>query len=306
MEYKKKWLSFNQQAAKLKERGLVFDEHKLISCLSSVGYYRLSGYWYIFKRNPGTEDESFIDGTSFDRVWDLYLFDRDFRLIVLDAIERVEVYIRSQLAYRLGEISGPFGFFNRSTLPNLDQSQYGRFISRCLVSYDRSKTLFIEHFKDKYGDCHGLPPYWTLVNIMDFGMTLTLFEGSPNAIKKEIAHDMGIPSDVLNSWLLTLNTIRNICAHHDRLWNRRLAYRVKIPRGRKYPDWHKPHEVNNRSSFTVITILGYLISRIDPDSTWHTRTIKLIQTRNEDDLFRMGFTNNWKDCPLWVRWLRSS
>lgn len=103
--YTKPWLSFEQQADLLiNKRGLVADRDNLIKHLADIGYYRLSGYWYILKRQPkvdkdGTQDERFIEGTSFDQIWRLYIFDRRFRLVVLDAIERVEVYFRTQLAY---------------------------------------------------------------------------------------------------------------------------------------------------------------------------------------------------------------
>jgi abortive infection bacteriophage resistance protein len=101
-EYKKPWLTFEEQAELLiNERGLIADRNELISHLADVGYYRLSGYWYIFKRNPkpnneDARDERFVEGTTFDKVWKLYTFDRQFRLVVLDAIERVEVYFRTR------------------------------------------------------------------------------------------------------------------------------------------------------------------------------------------------------------------
>lgn len=303
MEYQKPWLSYEEQADRLEGRGLAFDRDDLVARLADVGYYRLSGYWYIYKQGPGTDDESFVEGTSFEKVWDLYTFDRQLRLVTLDAIERVEVYMRTQLAYRLAEIAGPFGYLDRSTLSNMDQSAYGHFMSRCFTAHDRSKTLFIEHFKQKYGDSHGLPPYWTLVNIMDFGMMLTLFRGSPDDVKKGIASDVGIRAEVFESWLLTLNTVRNACAHHDRLWNKRLGNRTKIPRGHRYPDWHRPHEVNNSTTFTLLTILGYLLERIAPSTSWHVKVVRLLQDRSEEDLRRMGFREGWESCPMWARWL---
>ena len=52
MEYQKPWLSYEQQADRLEGRGLVFDRDDLIEHLADVGYYRLSGYWYIFKKTP--------------------------------------------------------------------------------------------------------------------------------------------------------------------------------------------------------------------------------------------------------------
>lgn len=303
MEYRKPWLSYEQQADRLEERGLAFDRADLVAHLADVGYYRLSGYWYIYKQNPGSDDESFAPGTSFEKVWNLYTFDRQLRLITLDAIERVEVYMRTQLAYRLAETAGPFGYLDRSTLPNMEQGAYGHFMSRCFTAYDRSKTLFIEHFKQKYGDSHGLPPYWTLVNIMDFGMMLTLFKGSPDDVKRGIADDLGVRAEVFESWLLTLNTVRNACAHHDRLWNKRLGNRTKIPRGHRYPEWHRPHEVNNSTTFTLLTILGYLLERIAPNTSWHGKVVRLLRSRSEEDLRRMGFREGWETCPMWARWL---
>lgn len=130
MEYTKPWLTYENQANLLQKRGLIFDRTELIMRLSEVGYYRLSGYWYVFKQDPNSDDESFIEGAVFSDIWDLYTFDRRLRLNVLDAIERVEVYMRSQLAYRLAGVSGPFGFLEHSSLPGIDQARYEHFLSR--------------------------------------------------------------------------------------------------------------------------------------------------------------------------------
>ena len=99
--YTKPWLSFEQQADLLiNERSLADERDNLIKHLADIGYYRLSGYWYIFKRQPkgnkdNAQDERFIGETSFDQIWRLYIFDRQFRLVVLDAIECMEVYFRT-------------------------------------------------------------------------------------------------------------------------------------------------------------------------------------------------------------------
>ena len=299
LEYIKPWLTYDQQADLLASRGMLFDRAELVAHLESVGYYRLSGYWHIFRLEPEGPDESFAPGTDFSRIWDLYSFDRNLRLSALDAVERVEVCLRSKLAYELAEASGPFGFLERSSLPNMSQQTYGRFMSRCFSCYDRSKATFIDHFKRSYGDAHGLPPYWTLVNVLDFGGMLTLFRGSPDPVKRSIADGFDVPPEVLESWLLTLNTVRNSCCHHERLWNRRLGVRPKIPRGKKYPGWHIPYEVPNDGSFCVLTILGWMLARIAPEDPWQRRLLDLLGTRSPEDLRRMGFREGWEQCPLW-------
>lgn len=90
----------------IKERGLIADRNELIERLSDIGHYRLSGYWYIFKCKPiavdeGPKDERFVEGTTLEAIWLVYVFGRQLKLIVLDAIERVEVYFRMRLAYEL-------------------------------------------------------------------------------------------------------------------------------------------------------------------------------------------------------------
>lgn len=98
-----------------------------------------------------------------------------------------------------------------------------------------------------------------------------------------------------------LNVIRNICVHHDCLWSRRLGNRPKIPRGNRYPDWHRPHEVDNSTAFTLLTILSHLLVRIAPNTSWHDKVLQFLQSREEEDLRRMGFEEGWEACPMWAR-----
>ena len=312
MEYAKPWLTFGEQADLLiNERGLVADREQLVSHLRDVGYYRLSGYWYIFKRKPeadgeGCKDERFVEGTTFDEIWKLYTFDRQFRLMVLDAIERVEIYFRTQLAYELAGETGGFGFFDRKNLPRLEWRDYLDFMRRCTEELDRSREPFAIHFKETYGDEHDLPPYWILVNLMDFGTMLRLYNGASVEIRNKLSGDLGVSSRVLKSWLVAINTTRNICAHHGRLWNRGIGTRPIIPTKSKYPEWHEPFTVRSDNMFGMLTVLSYLLERIAPGTHWRTRLFRLLERLNPDELKRMGFSEGWKECPLWKPYLPAS
>lgn len=296
MEYAKPFLTLEEQADLLmKERGLIADRSDLIRHLHDVGYYRLSGYWHIHKKSGSDE---FWEGTTFERIWDTYVFDRQFRLIVLDAVERVEVYMRTQLAYLLAEKTGPFGFLEPANLPRLDQKRYERLINKCGDAYNRAKAgeSFAKHFNDKYGDTHDLPPYWMLVNIMDFGMVVTLYKGSPVPVRQQIASNLGISAKVLDSWLVTINTVRNICAHHGRLWNRIIGNPPMIP---KASEWHEPYEVENGKIFGALTVLSYLLEKVAPDTNWHTRLLNKVFELSPRNQERMGFKDGWQESPLW-------
>ncbi len=121
-------MTYNEQADLLISRGLECERDILIAHLEAISYYRLSGYLYPYRN----DDDSFRDGTCFGEVWDTYTFDRSFRLVVLDAIERVEVYVRSRLAYELSHLQGPFGYLDRANLPSLRDDEYDSFIAKAI------------------------------------------------------------------------------------------------------------------------------------------------------------------------------
>ena len=283
------------------KRGLIFDRDVLISHLKDVGYYRLSGYRYPFKQ----DDDTFIPNTRFETVWNNYTFDRQFRLVVLDAIERVEIFMRTQLAYHLANCHGPFGYREKANLPSLPAKDYHKLLNRLAMGYDRSKERFVEHFRAKYGDVHDMPPYWMLVNVIDFGTMFTLYKSSSQQVKKTIAAELGIQESVLESWLLTLNTIRNACAHHARLWNKRLGVRPKIPHSRKNPEWYEPYKVSGNKIFGVLTILSYLLERIAPGTCWRDRLFDLLGNRSQEERAAMGFTAG--GVPVsYMEWVRAT
>ncbi len=122
MKYDKGHLSFEAQADLLIQRGLIADKALLIKILENVNYYRLSGYLYPF-RQP---DDTFKPGTTLDRAWRHYTFDRRFRLIVMDAIERVEVSVRTRLIYELSRFNGAFGYAEPAALPQLSPAEFAR------------------------------------------------------------------------------------------------------------------------------------------------------------------------------------
>ena len=299
MKYEKPFKTYEEQADLLLARGMVANRAYLVQHLQDVGYYRLSGYWHVFKRS----DDTFREGTSFEKVWDLYTFDRQFKLITLDAIERVEIYLRTQLAYELAKVSGPFGYADLTNLPNLDECGYSKLMNRFGDAFDRSREPFALHFKNVYGDMHKLPPYWVLVNLTDFGMTFSLYRGAPDDVRKAISRAFGIEPKVMDSWLMTINTTRNICAHHGRLWNRVLGTKPRIPRKKNDSRWHVPYEVDSGNVFVVLTILSHMLEIVAPDTAWRERLFGLLSSRSTEELQCMGFGSGWKTCPIWSKWI---
>src|SRR5680860_130331 len=155
MKYEKPSLTLGQQADLLLSRGMAGDRNLMVERLGSVNYYRLSGYWHPFVDSK----EQFEEGTSFETVWARYAFDRRLRLVVMDAIERVEIAIRTWLAYHHSQSYGPFAYAtDPTTLSKLTARSRQDFLNRIKQETDRSKEDFVSHFRHKYGDSSDFLP----------------------------------------------------------------------------------------------------------------------------------------------------
>lgn len=227
--YQKPALSFLQQLEHLEGKGMIFtDPANALTQLASISYYRLSGYWFPFRvRNEfGYVTSQFEPETYFDLVIELYEFDRKLRVLVLDAIERVEVAIRTQFTYHIGHTYGAFGHANAQNFhPSFNHQSW---LQKLEGETSRSNDEFINHFKRKY---QGFPtiPIWMLTEVMSLGALSFGYQGLINnqrdgiEDKKAIAQHFNFHYKRLGDWLHTLTYVRNICAHHSRLWNRELA-----------------------------------------------------------------------------------
>lgn len=98
--FAKSAITYAQQVALLQQRGMVIDDPAEAEFyLQHLNYYRLAAYWLPFEGDHASH--AFRAGTRFAEVLNLYIFDRELRLLLLDAIECVEVSVRSQWAYQL-------------------------------------------------------------------------------------------------------------------------------------------------------------------------------------------------------------
>lgn len=296
MKYEKATLTVDQQVERLCQRGMLGDPLRMAQCLGVVSYYRLSAYWYPF-RMPGRDD--FAVGTEFDRVWESYVFDRQLRLLAMDAIERIEIAIRTQIVHHHAGRFGPMAYAaDPGSLPDLTGARRAKFFANLEDELGRSRERFVEHFRTKYTAEPHLP-LWMASEIMSLGATMTLFGGCPHEVRRDVARVFRIDQGVLSSWLVALNTVRNICAHHGRLWNREIGTQPKIPIERKHPEWHRPYRLQPQRVFTMLTIANYCLRRLSSASDWALRWRGLLEEHPRIHRRSMGIPSDWLASPLW-------
>jgi abortive infection bacteriophage resistance protein len=249
-EYSKPYLSVAQQVELLRSRGMfISDTPRAEICLHRIGYYRLSGYAYPFrhqelKKNLDGEEEeriyeTFRSHTDFSTIMELYVFDKRLRLLFLDAIERIEVSLRVEVALILGT-RGAFSHrdpdtFNRYfSTPGLDATTpHAKFIQKLDEAYGRSREEFAEHFRSKYSSDL---PIWMSIELWDFGTLATVLNGMKSTDLDQLSCLYDLPKRrFLPSWAQSINFVRNVCAHHGRLWNRPLVQQPSPSRSGDIP-----------------------------------------------------------------------
>lgn len=295
MKYSKVPLTFEKQVELLASRGLVIpDKKRAQEFLSRVNYYRLSAYCLPFAKSP----HKFIDGTTFDDVAHLYEFDYQLRLVLDLALEHIEVYTRTNLAYILAHKYGPFAHEDQANF--FYNFKHTEFIDILRRETEYSREVFVGHHKSTYDEFPQLP-IWVAVEIMSFGCVSTLIE---NGLKKEdiiaLSSLFGLHSKVFCSWLHTLSYIRNICAHHSRLWNRTLSLPVVLP---KHDHWKGFNQ--QKMGTLVMAINTMLLRSCEPAHyrTWRESFERLIEGKPNVPHFHFstGLPENWKDHPLWKK-----
>src|SRR5690625_28491 len=287
--YQKPSLAPEEQIARLRSRGMRFPDEKTAQFyLQHINYCRLRAYWLSFEVDPQTH--LFRDGTEFDEVLNRYIFDRELRLLFLDAIERVEVSIRAQWTYHFSRAAGPHGYLHAEIKTDRNKARRLKNIERLKTEVKQSSEAFITHFKASYSE--ELPPIWAVSEIMSLGSLSRWFRNfTPPHIKRNISRSYDLHSDVLDSWLQHLTHVRNLCAHHSRVWNRELTITPMTPQSMPV-QLDGEFQKESRKIYNTILILLYFMDKIAPQHSWRDRLISLIRTHHIPTR-SMGFSTDW-------------
>jgi abortive infection bacteriophage resistance protein len=280
-------LSYREQVDLMSSRGLqVRDPSEAAEFLSRVSYYRISTYFMPFQ----TERDRFAPGSSFDAVVELYRLDEELRNGLFAALAQVEIALRTRFVYALAKGWGPFAHY----LPGLMRSDFDHkeWLDSLEREVDRAREPFIRHYRETY---EGFPrlPLWMAVEVMSLGSLSALYSGLLPEPRRRIVEGFGLSHQVFRSWLHFLSYLRNVCAHHARLWDRELAIRPEIPR--KDASWRKLSIANTRV-FCVLPVLEWITSWLrlsDAILDEVRRTMGCIRVINPRFSRMMGMTQHW-------------
>lgn len=285
--------TYEQQVEQLQQRGMTIDDVDTARFyLQHLNYYRLCAYWLPFEADHA--NHQFKPGTHFNDVLNLYIFDRELRLLVLDAIERIEVSMRGQWAYQLAHHHGPHAHliahlfdrkFWQSNLDKLTEETY------------RSDEAFIKHHLSEYAE--SLPPVWAVCEVMSLGLLSRWYNSlKPAPTRRAIAGVYGVDEKVLQSWMHHLSLVRNICAHHSRLWNREFTITPNLPKTK--PAYLSVEFIpGSRKIYNTLVILLHGMDTVAGQHHWRPRMKELL-AKHRISAGEMDFPLDWQQRAIWL------
>lgn len=322
--YNRPWKAFGEQLDLLKSRGMtVQDEAWAMAWLQRTGYYRLSAYWYPFRVFRHEQDaasgvinsvrtDDFVPNTAFSDAVGLYLFDRKLRVLLADALERIEVSLRVQIAYRLGKYDAfahlHAGNFHPTWRDKPEhrsgQTAFAVWQQKYQGLVQRSKEDFVKHYRDKHGPDM---PIWVAIEVWDFGAVSQLLAMMKVPDQQAIAAHFGLDDwQAFASWVRALSYLRNLVAHHSRVWNRNMVSQPKMPAS-GHLAWCSQFAGKREllaKPFVYLAIVRHMVEVICPGSQWHHRLAEhlwefpLQASQRKLSVSEMGAPDNWE---VWWR-----
>ena len=290
--------TIQEQIALLQSRNMQFiDINNTPQSLSTISYYRLKGYWW--EMQDDSINHHFAPNSYFENVIDLYNFDRHFRLIVFNAIERIEIALRTKLIYHLSLGYSAEWYLNPSIFQ--DPKRFTSFVDKIKMDMKNSSEEFIvKHFENHPNE---MPESWKALEVITLGTLSKLYSNLKHQLpeKNNIAKEFGLNNQkYLVSWLLTITVLRNIIAHHGRLWNRVIINKYDWPSSTPKPILsYIPTNHQRRKIFPILSAIIYMNNQISSDNHIRQELFDLFAQFPKVQLSKMGFPANWKNEPIW-------
>lgn len=316
--YTKPFLPIEQQLDLIESRGMdIGDRTYAADCLKNIGYYRLSGYWYPLRESSVVENEygksvrvvgdTYRTGVTFKQVVDVYTYDKHLRLLMLDVLERIEIALRTDVTLQMGQY-GPWAYRDGEVLdqrfvtevdPGFKESSFDFLVRRFDRMVEKSSSTFVTHFRAKYSDPL---PIWAAVELWDFGMLSVFISGMKYSDQRDVASRYGVKPEIFPSWVRTLADVRNICAHHSRLWNRTLVSQPRTAGIEVEELQHLNEGFAREKIYSAVAIARHMQHVLNPTSTWADSIISLNESFPSAPgiaFKQMGYPEDWLELDLW-------
>jgi len=222
----KPFLTYEQQVAKLRDdHGLwVPNTASALQCLKLVNYYYLRGYYIHWMDRS---QERFLPGVSFEDIWELYQSDRAMRALLYEPLSSIELKVRCAVAYILGQEYGQLGYLDASNFWHA--GHHAEFLCELDRQLEASKEPFVAHHRERY---YNQFPVWVAIEVMTMGMVSKLLGNMLREDQTKVADLLGLAAGkTAERFVHAASHLRNVCAHHGRLYSRPLNVQCRVLTG---------------------------------------------------------------------------
>lgn len=299
--YNKQPTNIQQQIQQLQNEGIkISDTLKAEQFFKHVAFHRLRTYWILFENS--TNPRKFNPNTKLEDILNLYFFDDELRDLIFSAISKIEISLRATFSNLSVDFNSSHFYLNCDNFTN--SNTYRTSINKVITALEKNKDeLFIAHYQSKYTQPE-LPPVWSISEILTIGELYYWITNLGNIKLDNIAKIYNFPTrDIFKSMLKRLTIIRNICAHHGRLWNRKIAKEKlkQIQKNNTLKDAFNKSIDSNITFYGTYCYLSYMLLNIDKEYyTKLNQKFALLILKYNINTKLMGFPDNWQHIELFV------
>ncbi|MCQ2789097.1 MAG: Abi family protein [bacterium] len=309
--FNKDALTAEEQIDLLIKRGLqVADINSAVKTIKRIGYYHLSSYMRFFQCD---NKHNFIDNIEFAQIVNLYNFDKELRHITFKAIEQIEIAYRAAISNIMCKQFGSHWFYNDELYisnlikVNSDEEEFitqQQQVLNTIQSEIKKKKknnkyaeTFIKKYYEKYSEPQ-LPPFWMAAETFTIGSLHRIYYSLKDCYKKQITEYLGFSSDatfiaLFSNWLQPICMVRNICAHHSRLFNR--IFKIKAKQHNQIAEFKG---ISNNRFYYISMIINYYLQTMCYDSSFETDIINLFNRYPSINKEKLGFPNDWEHFSI--------
>lgn len=287
---RKEFKTIEEQIEILRSRGLLINDEKVASeFLVRNNYYRISGYSLTLR-----DHDVFSKNASFKNIIDIYEFDHDFRHILLNYIEEIEVTIKSIYAYEFSKEFTGIGYLNQSLFTN--EEKYTCIMEKAEKQKEkrRESEAYIKHYVE---ELHEELPLWAYVDLLTISDISILYSISPETVKTAVSAAMGINKnpEILGRFMHSLTIVRNLCAHGGRLYNRLFEQKPRLNKEEQgLLIRNKDNTIDNTHLYGFVIIMKRLLLP-ESFSTMKNDIIKLLEKYPFINMKYYGFREDWQE-----------
>ena len=302
----KQFKNLDEQIEIFKQKGMIVnDERYAKQVLLRENYFFLNGYRHLFLKSE--KDRTFIEGTTFEELYSLFLFDRSFRNVLFKYLLVIENNLKSIFSYQL---SKKYGYKESDYLKEKNfttnpekQAQLKDLIRKMKrqIRVNGSQHSATQHYVSNYGYI----PLWILVKVLSFGIISEMFSILKEEDQKEIAKIYNVDYEVLITYLPILANYRNLCAHEDILYENKTQNTVNdtvYHQLLRIPKREDEYIMGKNDLFGLIIIMKQMLQKeefknmtLELDNVIQTLNYNLHNIELEKVFNKMGFPLNWKD-----------